>query len=183
MKNVNRSTVIIASSALVIGLLLGWLLFGGSSNSKGEALHISDEKETIWTCSMHPQIRKNEPGDCPICGMDLVPLTDESETLDPNSVKMTATAMQLAQVQTMVVGASKAQKSVRLSGKVQADERAVYSQPSHIAGRIEELKINFTGDFVKQGQVIAMVYSPELVTAQKELLEASKIQESQPALF
>jgi Cu(I)/Ag(I) efflux system membrane fusion protein len=72
---------------------------------------------------------------------------------------------------------------VRLNGKVQSDERLVYSQSSHVPGRIENLMVNFTGDFVKKGQVIASVYSPELVTAQKELFEAQKIKETQPQLF
>jgi membrane fusion protein, copper/silver efflux system len=71
-------------------------------------------------------------------------------------------------------------KQVRLNGKVQSDERLVYSQSSHIPGRIEKLLVNFTGEFVNKGQTIAYVYSPELVTAQEELFEAQKIAESQP---
>jgi Cu(I)/Ag(I) efflux system membrane fusion protein len=99
------------------------------------------------------------------------------------AVSMSPTAMQLAQVQTMVVNKGKADKSIRLNGKVQADERLLFTQPSHIPGRIEKLSVNFTGEFVSAGQVLANVYSPELVTAQEELFEAKKIKESQPALF
>ena len=58
---------------------------------------------------------------------------------------------------------------------MQADERLLYTQSSHIPGRVEKLNVNFTGDFVKAGQVLAYVYSPELVTAQEELFEAQKI--------
>ena len=141
------------------------------------------DSETIWTCSMHPQIRQNEPGDCPLCGMDLIPLESTDGELDPMAVSMSPTAMQLAQVQTMVVNKGKADKSIRLNGKVQADERLLFTQPSHIPGRIEKLSVNFTGEFVSAGQVLANVYSPELVTAQEELFEAKKIKESQPALF
>jgi Cu(I)/Ag(I) efflux system membrane fusion protein len=132
---------------------------------------------------MHPQIRQNEPGDCPLCGMDLIPLESTDGELDPMAVSMSPTAMQLAQVQTMVVNKGKADKSIRLNGKVQADERLLFTQPSHIPGRIEKLSVNFTGEFVSAGQVLANVYSPELVTAQEELFEAKKIKESQPALF
>ncbi|MFV0267012.1 MAG: efflux RND transporter periplasmic adaptor subunit [Draconibacterium sp.] len=133
---------------------------------------------------MHPQIRQNEPGDCPLCGMDLIPLEEEQNgEIDPAAISMSPTAMQLARVQTAVVGSADPVKLIRLDGKVQADERLVFSQSSHIPGRIEELMVNFTGDYVKKGQVIASVYSPELVTAQEELLEAQKIKASQPQLF
>ena len=170
---------------MAIGLLLGWIIFGRSNeNQTNEHNHSTTaESETIWTCSMHPQIRQNEPGDCPLCGMDLIPLESTDVELDPMAVNMSPTAMQLAQVQTMVVDKGKTNKSIRLNGKVQADERLLSTQSSHIPGRIEKLSVNFTGEFVSAGQVLANVYSPELVTAQEELFEAKKIKESQPALF
>ena len=183
----NRKTIIIVLSALVIGLLLGWLIFGGSAGKtidehQHETMEVAGE--TIWTCSMHPQIRQNEPGDCPICGMDLIQLESEQDSdIDPMAISMSSTAMQLANVSTAMVESMKPVKMVRLNGKVQSDERLVYSQSSHIPGRIEKLMLNFTGDYVNQGQVIASVYSPELVTAQEELFEAQKIAETQPQLF
>ena len=185
MKNINKTTVIIAISTLIIGLLFGWLIFGRSNeNQTDEHKHPAlADSESIWTCSMHPQIRKSEPGDCPICGMDLIPLESTDDELDPMAVSMSPTAMQLAQVQTMVVDKGKTDKSIRLNGKVQADERLLSTQSSHIPGRIEKLSVNFTGEFVSAGQVLAYVYSPELVTAQEELFEAKKIKETQPALF
>ncbi len=183
----DRRTIIIVISTLIIGLLLGWLIFGGVGNnntSENLAEHSHVDEETIWTCSMHPQIRQNEPGACPICGMDLIPLEDEqNEGIDPNAISMSATAMQLANVQTAVVGAMNQAKEVRLNGKIQEDERLVFSQSSHVPGRIENLKVNFTGDYVRKGQVIASVYSPELVTAQEELYEARKVMDTQPQLF
>ncbi|MFV0593143.1 MAG: efflux RND transporter periplasmic adaptor subunit [Draconibacterium sp.] len=187
--NTNRKTIIIVLSTLAIGLLLGWLIFGGSESKTTEEHqheHSAEEVagETIWTCSMHPQIRQHEPGDCPICGMDLIPLEEEQNgEIDPNAVSMSPTAMQLANIQTAFVGAAKPLKVVRLDGKVQEDERLIFSQSSHIPGRIEDLKVNFTGDYVQKGQVIASVYSPDLVTAQEELFEAQKIKDSQPQLF
>ena len=183
----NRNTIIIVISTLAIGFLLGWLIFGGSGNKTiDEHQHETEEAagETIWTCSMHPQIRQNEPGDCPICGMDLIPLEDEQNAeTDPMAVSMSPTAIQLANISTAIVGSMDPVKQVRLDGKVQEDERLVFSQSSHIPGRIEDLMVNFTGDYVKKGQVIASVYSPDLVTAQEELFEARKIMETQPQLF
>jgi Cu(I)/Ag(I) efflux system membrane fusion protein len=146
--------------------------------------HISTSTNQTWTCSMHPQIRQNEPGDCPICGMDLIPLEEEpNANIDPNAISMSATAMKLANVSTAIVGSTDPVKKIRLTGKVQTDERLIYTQSSHIPGRIEKLLVNFIGEFVNKGQIIAYLYSPELVTAQEELFEAQKIAETQPQLF
>jgi Cu(I)/Ag(I) efflux system membrane fusion protein len=190
----NQKTIIIVLSALTVGLLLGWLIFGGSGSKtidghQHETIEVAgetlfDDEAGIWTCSMHPQIRQNEPGDCPICGMDLIPLEEEHDSdIDPMAISMSPTAMQLANISTAVVGSMNPVKMVRLNGKVQSDERLVYSQSSHIPGRIENLMVNFTGEYVNKGQAIASVYSPDLVTAQEELFEAQKIRETQPQLF
>jgi Cu(I)/Ag(I) efflux system membrane fusion protein len=186
--NANKKIIIVALSTLAIGLSLGWLIFGGaSSESKMDDEHQHTTEmagETVWTCSMHPQIRQSEPGDCPICGMDLIPLdNDDGDELDPMAVSMSPTAMQLADIRTATVGTMDPVKTVRLNGKVQEDERLVSSQSSHIPGRIERLNVNFTGEYVRRGQVMAYIYSPDLVTAQEELFEAQKIKDSQPQLF
>ena len=176
--------IIKTASILIIGLLLGWLIFGGNNSEQKEHDHSTDQKiGNVWTCSMHPQIRANEPGQCPICGMDLIPLENNQDASDPNALQMTENAIKLANIQTMTVGNQKAEKELRLNGKVQIDERKLYTQSSHIPGRIENLKINFTGDFVSKGQVLATVYSPDLITAQEELLQANTIKNTQPELF
>jgi Cu(I)/Ag(I) efflux system membrane fusion protein len=187
MKNIDKRTIIIVAITLAIGLLAGWLIFGvEKTNSHDDHQHIETEVDgkTIWTCSMHPQIRKSEAGDCPICGMELIPVEDdENEELDELSISMSETAMKLANVSTAIVEQSNAAKELRLSGKVQADERLIHSQSSHISGRIEKLLVNFTGDYVSKGQIIAKIYSPELVNAQEELFEAKKHIETQEVLF
>jgi Cu(I)/Ag(I) efflux system membrane fusion protein len=166
------------------GFFLGWLIFGVAlSNDNG---HNHDENAVsgqVWTCSMHPQIRMSEPGDCPICGMDLIPVSESQSDGNPMSIKMSPTAMQLANVQTAIVSKGNAIKELQLNGKVQPDERQVSTQTSHITGRIEQLKINYTGEHVSKGQVLAYVYSPELISAQKEMFEAQKLIQLQPALF
>lgn len=172
---------------LIGGLILGWLVFHRPAPVKTtEAVtqgQAHDEKEhQIWTCSMHPQIRMDKPGKCPICGMDLIPLQSMTTTSDADAVKMTPEAMKLAEVETTVVGQQNASKEVNLYGKVQADERRIKTQAAHVPGRIEELMISFTGETVTKGQTIARIYSPELVTAQEELLQAKKLVPAQPAL-
>jgi Cu(I)/Ag(I) efflux system membrane fusion protein len=174
--------------ALIAGLFLGWLLFHPERTA---AVKPGSEEEvvkedTIWTCSMHPQIRMPEPGKCPICGMDLIPLKHTEQTamdMDNDAIHMTPDAAQLANVETTVVTRQKPEKEVRLYGKVEPDERLLQSQVAHIAGRIENLNVNFTGETVTVGQVLGQIYSPELVTAQQELLEAARVKDVQPALY
>ncbi|SDM73227.1 membrane fusion protein, Cu(I)/Ag(I) efflux system [Catalinimonas alkaloidigena] len=132
---------------------------------------------------MHPQIREEQSGQCPICGMDLIPLTTLTSTGDPDAVSMSEAAMRLAQVQTSIVGQPKVVKTIRLNGKIQPDERAVSTQSAHLPGRIERLLINFTGEAVRRGQPVAQIYSPSLLTAQRELIEAQKFREADPDLY
>ncbi len=173
---------------IVGGLILGWLIFHQSGTEKENEVvavqeHQHDENEQqIWTCSMHPQIRMNKPGQCPICGMDLIPVQLATAEVDPDAVHMTEEAIRLAEVQTTVIGKQNAEKEVTLYGKVQADERRVKTQAAHVPGRIEELLISFTGEQVRKGQVIARIYSPSMITAQEELLQAKMLKPEQPAL-
>ena len=169
------------------GLILGWLFFQGPSPEKAEtAAEVHDhaaEGHDVWTCSMHPQIRKEEPGDCPICGMDLIPLQQSNTVIDDQAIEMSESAMKLAEVQTSVVTLGNVSKEVRLYGKIQVDERLVRTQTAHIPGRVEQLLVNVTGENVKKGQLIAKVYSPELLTAQKELHEALTMADKYPAML
>lgn len=180
----NRSTILTALVMLAAGLLIGWLVKpSGAAGTSHEGHEQEMSKATTWTCSMHPQIRQSEPGQCPICGMDLIPLEQDVSTGDPAEIKMSPTAMQLANVQTAMVGFGMPSKEVRMNGKVQPDERRVFSQVTHLDGRVEQLAVNFTGEPIRKGQVLASIYSPELVTAQEELFAAFKIKDMQPELF
>ena len=162
MNKNNKRIIIIASVNLLAGILIGWGLFGGGSEKSADIHEHRAKlaKETTWTCSMHPQIRQNEAGKCPICGMDLIPGEDQSAESEAMTIRMSETAMKLADVQTTVIGKGEAVKEIRLNGKVQADERLLFTQASHIPGRIEKLLVNFTGDYVSAGQVIAYIYRP-----------------------
>ncbi len=183
MKISIRTLILVIAATLTGGLLLGWAFFSGSSETDHSHTEVING-EIVWTCSMHPQIRQNEAGACPICGMDLIPLEDDNgEGIDPMAITMSPTAMQLANVVTAIVGSESAMKTIRLNGKVQEDERLIFSQTTHFPGRIEKLALNFTGEYVSKRSVIASLYSPQLVTAQEELFEAYKIRESQPNLY
>ncbi len=170
---------------LVIGLTLGWLLFGGSSNKS--VTDNPNENTAInqkWTCSMHPQIMQQEPGDCPICGMDLIPAETSATGLAADQFKLSANAMALANIQTSVIGNSKIDgNAIKLSGKIAENEEANSVQTAHFSGRIERLYINSVGEKVNRGQLLARIYSPELFAAQQELLTAASLKESQPVLY
>lgn len=184
MKNINKTTIIVAMTTLILGVVIGGVFFRESSNGGHEHVDSGETASEVWTCSMHPQIRKNEAGECPICGMDLIPVSSvEASEENPMEIKMSPTAMQLANVQTAIVKKEKPVKQVKLNGKVQVNESTVSSQTSHISGRIEKLLINTTGEYVSKGQIVAFVYSPELISAQEELFEAQKIKSTNPELF
>jgi Cu(I)/Ag(I) efflux system membrane fusion protein len=180
-----KQKILFIGFSLIIGIFLGWLFFSSSRKSEIKPSLVTETtKSTIWTCAMHPQIRMNKPGKCPICGMDLIPLAQSNTTsVDSDAIQMSKDAAQLANVLTTIVTKKKPVKEVRLYGKVQADERLFQSQTSHVPGRIERLNINFTGESVVKGQVLAEIYSPELITAQQELLETVKTKQLQPELY
>jgi membrane fusion protein, copper/silver efflux system len=180
---ITRSTIITAIVMLALGGLIGWLIKPGHAHEPNNNQTIEQSSNQIWTCSMDPQVRQPEPGKCPICGMDLIPLEEGAADGDPLEVKMSPNAMALANIQTAVVGYGSPVREVRMNGKVQPDERLKFSQVTHLDGRVEQLAVNFTGEPVRKGQRIASVYSPELVTAQQELFSALKIKDMQPALF
>ena len=155
---------IIYIGLLAVGLLLGWLFFGNSSNEETEHKHSETAKTNqMWTCSMHPQIMQLEAGDCPICGMDLIPAETSAEGLNANEFKLTKNAMALANIQTSVVGNDTSNAAtIKLSGKIAENEKGNIVQTSYFSGRIERLNISSIGEEVRKGQLLATIYSPEL---------------------
>lgn len=170
---------------LALGLFLGWFFFGNTTNDAKEHSHDAlAESNKMWTCSMHPQIMQPEPGDCPICGMDLIPAESGNDGLLADQFRLTENAMALANVQTIIVGKDTIEGDIiKLSGKIAENEEANSVQVSYFSGRIERLHVNFTGEEVNKGQLLASIYSPELYAAQQELLTAASLKESQPALY
>ena len=170
---------------LLVGLFLGWLVFGNLSNENTMHKHIEiADKNERWTCSMHPQILSEAPGDCPICGMDLIPAETRAEGLLADQFKLTANAMALANIETSIVGSGKAEDNeIQLSGKIAENEATNVVQVSYFSGRIETLAIGFIGEEVFKGQLLATMYSPELYAAQQELITALSLKDTQPALY
>ncbi|NJC25843.1 efflux RND transporter periplasmic adaptor subunit [Neolewinella antarctica] len=165
---------------------------------------------------MHPQIQQEEPGDCPLCGMDLIPLVTGNSN-DPAVLTMTEAAVAMARVRTIVVGVTPTfslsssgppqeaaqlkgpgertmnagadagakeigKAGLTLTGRLSPDERTAAVEVSEFAGRVERLFVSFAGEQVRAGQRIATVYSPDLVVAQEELLQAKRFADVNPDL-
>lgn len=164
---------------LVLGLIVGALLF---SSSKGPVPASSDEAmepgqavaQSVWTCSMHPQIQAPEPGQCPICGMDLIPASSQGTTvLNDDQVHLTARAQKLARIQTSPVIPTVFEGTDRtMLGQVSSDESSLKAITAWIGGRIDKLYISTTGERVKRGQAMARLYSPQVYAAHQDLLVA-----------
>jgi Cu(I)/Ag(I) efflux system membrane fusion protein len=171
----NKKIGIAVALSLFIGLLLGRC----ASNTAQQSVVApqAPAREEIWICSMHPQIRQNHPGQCPICAMDLIPVVSGATTMDtgPRELVLSEAAQKLAEIETSPVERRSVSAEIQLTGKVQFDEtRLAYIAP-RVAGRIDRLYANFTGVSVREGDPLADLYSPELFSAQQELLTAKTL--------
>ena len=102
--------------------ILGVLVRGGGRGTNQDMAmseHVHEEEEVDWwTCSMHPQVKLPEPGQCPICYMDLIPMEMDGSGNIPTELKMSPAAVKLAEIATIPVRRGPAQKTNFLSGKV-----------------------------------------------------------------
>ena len=130
---------------------------------------------TFWTCSMHPQIQLPVSGQCPICFMDLIEVERQAQGEDVHSLRQISfgpEAQKLAQVEVSVVREAEPVSTIRMVGKVEYDETLLGRITARVSGRIDRLDIAYTGAVVSKGQIMAQIYSPELLTAQAELIQA-----------
>lgn len=174
----HRSKLWIAQAVglLLIGLLAGLSMRGDSapSGANGHAAHAAEssleQEAEIWTCSMHPQIRRDGPGSCPLCGMDLVPVKKSAGGV--RTISISADVKKLMNVQTVPVTRQYVTADVRMVGKVDYDETRLAYITAWVSGRLDRLYVDFTGVEVKPGDHMVYIYSEELYTAQQELITA-----------
>lgn len=177
VRNAGRYKTIALILIIIVTFASGYLIRGGAEVSHVEVPHATTEQKVeIWTCSMHPQIRQPDPGQCPICGMDLIPVARETEKREagPRELTLSPTAQRLARIEEAPVERRFVTAEIRLVGKVTYDETRLSTISAWVAGRIDHLHVDFTGLFVKKGSPMVDLYSPELLTAQSELLQAVK---------
>ena len=153
-------------------LLALLMLFTLGACSHDEAEHTAGDTE--YTCPMHPQIVQNEPGTCPICGMDLVPKSGHGTEVEITEelaflLRPTTTTV-VSSVATTKAKEKTVQATVEMAGIITYDPRRVYTVPARVGGRIEKLFVKYNFQPIRKGQKLMEIYSPELITAQKELL-------------
>ncbi len=176
-----QTQFILGIGIFISGLFLGVMWRPNAKSPKdhdlsahqGESSSVLGEKK-IWTCAMHPQIRQPKPGPCPICSMDLIPIEDSSDDISPRSLKMSEGAKKLANIEVAVVERKFVSKEIRMVGKVDYDETRLAYITSWVPGRLDRLYVDYTGVPVKKGDHLVYIYSPEILTAQEELLQVIK---------
>lgn len=155
----------------VISIIIGMVLFSCQSKKQEIA---EETTAAVYTCPMHPEIIRDAPGSCPICGMDLVLKIDDGKTIaDSLNVK---TALQPANqavlIKTPVTTLQQAEYSSELEvfGTITYDTRSIGAIAAKVGGRIEQLYVQYRYQPIQKGQKIMDIYSPELLTAQQNLL-------------
>ena len=142
-----------------------------------------------YTCTMHPSIKQKNPGKCPICAMDLVPIYKEGsapqkEAADKQvrTVNVPLYQQQLIGVQWDTVKLRSVTKTIRTVGHVTFNETRVATINLKFSGWLEKLYVDFTGQFVKKGQPLFDIYSPELVATQEEYLQTLRSRSQKSAV-
>jgi Cu(I)/Ag(I) efflux system membrane fusion protein len=160
---------------IIIGLLLLVLAFA-ACKPKPQQVIAQTPNKSYYTCSMHPQVHEDHPGNCPICGMKLikVELTGNNKTSD--KITLTATQLQLANIQTDTVREAYTGLEKTLTGTVTTDETKATELSARTAGRIQQLLIRTVGEKIAAGQPVYTLYSEDLQEAEKEYLLAKQQQ-------
>lgn len=152
-------------------LSLSIALFGLAA-CKGETGKESHAGQ-LYTCPMHPQVIKDKPGKCPICGMDLVLKEANNELIvDSGITRLTkpVNAQVIAAIPVISPEGGSRIFSSEVNGIITYDTRKQTSISSRVSGRIEKMAIKYNYQAVKKGQLIMEIYSPDLAAAQRELL-------------
>lgn len=158
---------------LIGGLLLIAVVFVAGCNSRDKDAKSNAAGKQLYRCPMHHEIVRDKPGNCPICGMDLVPFGGEEKVItDVNlsTLLRPTNSYVLSTIPVTSIQENEEQIEVDALGTVQYDTRAVGSISSRVSGRIEKLYMKYTFQDVNKGQKVMDIYSPELLTAQQNLL-------------
>jgi Cu(I)/Ag(I) efflux system membrane fusion protein len=145
-----------------------------SQETDSQAHKAGSQEHTEWTCSMHPQIRQPKAGKCPICFMDLVPVYSSGGDIGERQLTFSQAAIKLMEIETAPVERKFVTAEIRMAGKIDYDETRIKDITAWVPGRIDRLYVDFTGITVSKGDHMVYLYSPQLLSAQAELLQAVK---------
>jgi Cu(I)/Ag(I) efflux system membrane fusion protein len=158
-------TVLVAAVALLgVAQRFGWL-------SSGSGAATAAEPGVVYTCSMDPQIRQPMPGNCPICGMRLIPISSTEEAGDERGVNIPVASRRLARIETAVAEERPIVHTIETVGSIAIDESRQATIAAYVAGRLERLFADYTGVTVADGDHLAVLYSPELFEQQAQYIE------------
>ena len=160
--------------AVVAVFLMGRLSGGPQAIGEDGHDHASDAaKAEVWTCSMHPQIQLPKAGKCPICFMDLIPVdSNGDDAAGIRELSVSENAARLMEIETVPVERRSVSSEIRMVGKVAYDETRISYITAWVPGRLDRLFVDYTGVVVNEGDPLVALYSPELLSAQEELLQA-----------
>lgn len=174
---------------LWLSLIAITLVIAGTSckhKKSGTHTHDTTEGKQLYTCSMHPQIIRDKPGKCPICGMDLIKKEDNAQKITDIQLEdllKPTNEFVITTVPVTTIKQSSQEISIEALGKIQNDTRQVASISSRVAGRIERLYVRYRYQMVMPGDKIMDIYSPEIATAQQNLLFLLKSDASNGSLI
>jgi len=172
----NARTILIVVAAFAFGFIFKWATATAPVPEQAEHVHAGEsvEAKQIWTCSMHPQIRLGKPGLCPICNMELirVPSGEPEQATDMRRLTVSESAARLMDIEVAPVERKFVAAMVRMVGKVDYDETNLAYITAWVPGRLDRLYVDYTGIPVNKGDHMVWLYSPELIGAQEELLQA-----------
>jgi membrane fusion protein, copper/silver efflux system len=168
MNNIRLKNILV----ILLAIMGNYIFFTGCKNKKTIIEQVSQKKE-LWTCSMHPEIIRDKPGTCPICGMELIKKEDNAtaitniqlgDLLQPTD-RFVVSAIPVTTIKRAI-------ESIEADalGTVAYDTRLVNTISARVSGRIEKLYVRYRYQHVMKGERIMDIYSPELLTTEQELL-------------
>jgi Cu(I)/Ag(I) efflux system membrane fusion protein len=167
----------ISLALIVTAFVVGWRAASPREEQVDTAEHAHESGEDVtqrYTCSMHPSVRLPDPdAKCPICFMDLIPVTEDASGGASNRLVLSEGAAAMSRIETAPVARFFPTVGVRLSGKLTPDETRVARISAFFPGRIDRLFVNYVGVPIRKGDHVAEVYGPDLLTAFEELRQAN----------
>ena len=162
---------------IIFSLLLGMMIFAGCSDQKREPAKAQAKSDVKYTCPMHPQIMEDHPGSCPICGMTLVKKSgqaSEGSGISLNTVLQPVNSSVLSNVNAITPEQKEIPTAISGQGYLDFDTRTFNNIASRFSGRIEKLYIKYAFQEIHKGQRIFDIYSPDMITAQQDLIFLTK---------
>lgn len=154
-------------AVFLIGISVYFFVVKSGNHSEKE------HQKEVYTCSMHPQIVSDKPGDCPICGMTLIKKVVNDETVNDHSIddllKPTDSYI-VGNYQTTTAIDTTLSSTINLPGIVAYDPNSSVNISARMSGRIERLYVNYKYQKVAKGQKLFDLYSPELLTEQQNYI-------------